>query len=85
MEAFVTAPLEAAVQQVRGVEEISSISSEQFGQGRTQLTVKFARGTDMDFARLDLSERLAQVEEDLAARAAISANAGSRANRAPWR
>ncbi|MDH4349609.1 MAG: efflux RND transporter permease subunit [Gemmatimonadota bacterium] len=65
MEAFVTAPLEAAVQQVRGVEEISSISSEQFGQGRSQLTVKFARGTDMDFARLDLSERLSQVEEDL--------------------
>lgn len=65
MEAFVTAPLEATVQQVRGVEEISSISSEQFGQGRAQLTVKFARGTDMDFARLDLSERLSQVEEDL--------------------
>jgi len=65
MEAFVTAPLEAAVQQVRGVEELSSISSEQYGQGRSQLTVKFARGTDMDFARLDLSERLSQVEEQL--------------------
>jgi hydrophobic/amphiphilic exporter-1 (mainly G- bacteria), HAE1 family len=65
MEAFVTAPLEAAVQQVRGVEELSSISSEQYGQGRSQLTVKFARGTDMNFARLDLSERLAQVEEQL--------------------
>jgi HAE1 family hydrophobic/amphiphilic exporter-1 len=65
MEAFVTAPLEAAVQQVRGVEKISSISNEQFGQGRSQVTVEFARGTDMDFARLDLSERLAQIEEDL--------------------
>jgi len=65
VEAFVTAPLEAAIQQVRGVEELSSISSEQFGQGRSQVTVKFARGTDMDFARLDLSERLAQVEEEL--------------------
>jgi hydrophobic/amphiphilic exporter-1 (mainly G- bacteria), HAE1 family len=65
MEAFVTAPLEAAVQQVRGVEKISSISSEQFGQGRSQVTVEFARGTDMDFARLDLSERLAQIEEEL--------------------
>jgi HAE1 family hydrophobic/amphiphilic exporter-1 len=65
MEAFVTAPLEAAVQQVRGVEKISSVSSEQFGQGHAQVTVEFARGTDMDFARMDLSERLAQVEEDL--------------------
>jgi len=65
MEAFVTAPLEAAVQQVRGVDEISSISSEQYGQGHSQVTVKFARGTDMDFARLELSERLAQLETEL--------------------
>ena len=65
MEAFVTAPLEAAVQQVHGVEEISSISSEQYGQARAQVTVKFARGTDMDFARLELSERLAAVEDEL--------------------
>jgi HAE1 family hydrophobic/amphiphilic exporter-1 len=65
MEAFVTAPLEAAVQQVRGVEKISSISSEQYGQGRAQVTVEFARGTDMDFARMDLSERLSRVEEEL--------------------
>ncbi len=65
MEAFVTAPLEAAVQQVHGVEEISSISSEQYGQARAQVTVKFARGTDMEFARLELSERLAAVEDEL--------------------
>jgi HAE1 family hydrophobic/amphiphilic exporter-1 len=65
MEAFVTAPLEAAVQQVRGVEKVSSVSSEQYGQARAQVTIEFARATDMDFARLDLSERLAAVEEDL--------------------
>jgi HAE1 family hydrophobic/amphiphilic exporter-1 len=65
MEAFVTAPLEAAVQQVRGVEKVSSISSEQYGQARSQVTIEFARGTDMDFARLELSERLAAVEEEL--------------------
>jgi HAE1 family hydrophobic/amphiphilic exporter-1 len=65
MEAFVTAPLEASVQQVRGVDEVSSISSEQYGQGHSQVTVKFARGTDMDFARLELSERLAQLETEL--------------------
>lgn len=65
MEAFVTAPLEAAVQQVRGVEKLSSISDEQYGQARARVTVEFARGTDMDFARLDLSERLATLEEEL--------------------
>ncbi|HEX9094462.1 MAG TPA: efflux RND transporter permease subunit, partial [Coriobacteriia bacterium] len=65
MEAFVTAPLEAAVQQVRGVDETSSVSNEANGSGHTQITVKFARGTDMDFARLELSERLAAIEEEL--------------------
>jgi HAE1 family hydrophobic/amphiphilic exporter-1 len=65
MEAFVTARLEAVVQQVRGVEEVSSVSSEQYGQARSQVTVEFARGTDMDFARLDLSERLGSLEEEL--------------------
>ena len=65
MESFVTAPLEAVVQQVRGVEKVSSISNEQYGQARAQVTIEFARGTDMDFARLDLSERLAAVEVEL--------------------
>ncbi len=67
MEAFVTAPLEAAVQQVRGVEKIESVSSEQWGRAQTNITVQFARGTDMEFARLDLSERLSALEEELPA------------------
>jgi HAE1 family hydrophobic/amphiphilic exporter-1 len=65
MESFVTAPLEAAVQQVRGVEKVSSMSSEQNGQAQARITIEFARGTDMDFARLELSERLAAVEDEL--------------------
>jgi HAE1 family hydrophobic/amphiphilic exporter-1 len=65
MESFVTAPLEAVVQQVRGVEKVSSISNEQYGQARTQITIEFARGTDMEFARMELSERLAAAEEEL--------------------
>jgi HAE1 family hydrophobic/amphiphilic exporter-1 len=69
MEAFVTAPLEGAIQQVRGVEKVESVSSEQWGWARTNITVEFARGTDMDFARLDLAERLAALEEDLPAEA----------------
>ena len=65
MEAFVTSKLEAAVQQVRGVEDVKSISSERNGQALAQVTIEFGPKTDMDFARLDLSERLAAVEEEL--------------------
>jgi multidrug efflux pump subunit AcrB len=55
VEAFLTAPLESAIQQVRGVERITSTSRE----GAQRSSVEFARDTDMDFARLELSERLA--------------------------
>jgi HAE1 family hydrophobic/amphiphilic exporter-1 len=64
-EAFLTAPLEAAIQQVRGVEKILSESYEEQGVGRADITVEFQRDTDMEFARLDLSERIATLEEDL--------------------
>lgn len=60
-EAFLTAPLEAAIQQVRGVERIVSTSRE----GTATIEVNFARETDMDFARLELSERLASLETEL--------------------
>jgi HAE1 family hydrophobic/amphiphilic exporter-1 len=65
LEAFLTAPLESAIQQVRGVERIVSTSSEQQGRGSAEIIVEFARDVDMDFARLDLSERLATLEESL--------------------
>src|SRR5690606_21623808 len=65
MEAFYTSPLEAAVQQVRGVEKVTSRSSQDQGFGRASVSVEFARGTDMNFARLDLLERLASLAEDL--------------------
>ncbi len=61
VEAFLTAPLEAAIQQVKGVEKITSTSEE----GSANIEIEFERDTDMDFARLDLSERLATVEETL--------------------
>lgn len=60
-EAFLTAPLEAVVQQVRDVEKITSVSSE----GRSSIEVWFTRDADMDFARLELSERIASIEQDL--------------------
>ncbi len=64
-EAFLTSPLEAAAQQVRGVEKVTSVSSEEYGRGVAAVDIEFARGTDMDFARLDLSERIAALENDL--------------------
>ena len=59
VEAFLTSPLEATIQLVQGVEKVTSISRE----GYASIDVEFARDTDMDFARLDLSERIATLEE----------------------
>lgn len=64
-EAFLTSPLEAAIQQVRGVEKVSSTSREQSGTGLAEISVEFSRGADMNFVRLELSERLAALEGDL--------------------
>ncbi len=61
VEAFLTAPLESATQQVRGVRKIESESSE----AQSSITVEFARGTDMDFARLELGERIQSIRDDL--------------------
>jgi HAE1 family hydrophobic/amphiphilic exporter-1 len=65
LEAFLTSPLESTIQQVAGVEKITSESREQNGVGTASITVEFNRDTDMDFARLELSERLSALEEDL--------------------
>ena len=59
MEAFVTSPIEAAIQLVSGVERVVSRSTE----SNASITAYFNRDTDMDFARLDLSERLRAFEE----------------------
>jgi len=61
VEAFLTAPLESATQQVRGVRNIESESSE----AQSSITVEFAYGTDMDFARLELGERIQAIREEL--------------------
>jgi hydrophobic/amphiphilic exporter-1 (mainly G- bacteria), HAE1 family len=65
VEAFLTAPLESTVQQVRGVEKIVSTSFEEQGTGAARIDIEFQRDTDMDFVRLDLSERIATLEESL--------------------
>jgi hydrophobic/amphiphilic exporter-1 (mainly G- bacteria), HAE1 family len=61
VEAFATSPVEASIQQIAGVERLTSVSRE----GGANIDIQFARGTDMDFVRLDLSERVANLEEDL--------------------
>ena len=65
VEAFLTSPLEAVIQQVGGVEKITSDSFEQQGTGLASIEVEFARGSNMDFARLELSERISTLQEDL--------------------
>ena len=59
VEAFLTSPVEAEIQLVEGVEKVTSTSSE----GNAVIDVEFNRDTDMDFARLDLAERLSNLEE----------------------
>jgi len=67
LEAFVTAPLEGAAQQVAGVRKITSASranSRGTGSSAT-VDVEFDRDTRMDFARLELSERINQLRDEL--------------------
>ncbi|MDH3426953.1 MAG: efflux RND transporter permease subunit, partial [Gemmatimonadota bacterium] len=67
LEAFVTAPLEGAAQQVAGVRKITSASrANSRGAGsRATVDIEFDRDTRMDFARLELSERINQLRDEL--------------------
>lgn len=57
----VTLPIEEAVAGCHGVEDIESSSR----HDQSTVTVKYKRGTDMEFARLELSERLGAVRRTL--------------------
>jgi HAE1 family hydrophobic/amphiphilic exporter-1 len=67
MEAFVTSPLEAASQQVKGVRKITSTSrADPRGTGSSaEIDIEFDRDVRMDFAQLDLSERFAALRDEL--------------------
>jgi HAE1 family hydrophobic/amphiphilic exporter-1 len=67
MEAFVTAPLEGAAQQVGDVRKITSTSSATSrGTGSSAtVNVEFERDTRMDFARLALGERINALRDEL--------------------
>ncbi|MGH7505799.1 MAG: efflux RND transporter permease subunit, partial [Longimicrobiales bacterium] len=54
VERFITEPIEAAVARVPGKERITSVTRE----GTSLVTLQFAWGTDMDFAALNVRERL---------------------------
>lgn len=64
-EAFLTAPLEGVIRQVRGVSRVTSVSHELGGSGVATLDVELARSTPVDFARLELTERIAAIVPDL--------------------
>jgi hydrophobic/amphiphilic exporter-1 (mainly G- bacteria), HAE1 family len=61
MEALVTSPLEAAVRGARGVTRIASTTVE----GRALLEVEFSPRTASEVARLELSERVAALDDVL--------------------
>ncbi len=60
METYVTSPVEAAIQPVRGVKKTSSESSE----GSAMITVELEPETDVQMARLAIHERLEAIRGD---------------------
>ncbi|WP_419162100.1 efflux RND transporter permease subunit [Candidatus Palauibacter sp.] len=67
LEAFVTAPLETVIQQVGGVESVVSTSqADARGAGSVAtIDIEFERETRMEFARLDLGERINSIRDEL--------------------
>ncbi|MDJ0838491.1 MAG: efflux RND transporter permease subunit [Acidobacteriota bacterium] len=61
VQIFLTSPIEEAAAQVEGLEEMNSSSA----RGQSQVVLEFNRDTDMEFARLDLNERLSALRSDL--------------------
>jgi multidrug efflux pump subunit AcrB len=63
VETYLTSPIEAAIQGVRGVQKVSSESSD----GQSSLEVELERGTDVTLARLAILERLELLRNELPA------------------
>src|SRR5262245_7706 len=61
VERFVTEPIEQQVARVPGVEQVESISRD----GVSLVVLRFAWGTDMDFAALNVRERVDQIRQSL--------------------
>ncbi|MFC1513768.1 efflux RND transporter permease subunit [candidate division KSB1 bacterium] len=61
VEAFVTSPIEGVCRTVKGVTEVSSTSNE----GSSNVSLTMLKDTDMDFAMLELKEKLSVLKADL--------------------
>ncbi|MBW3655083.1 MAG: efflux RND transporter permease subunit, partial [Gemmatimonadetes bacterium] len=61
VERFITEPVEQAVSTVPGVQGVESVTRE----GASLVTARFAWGTDMDFAALNVRERLDNIRDQL--------------------
>jgi len=61
VERLVTTPIERAVSAVPGVEKVESVSR----QGISLVTLRFAWGTEMDFAALNVREKLDNIRSTL--------------------
>ncbi len=61
VEAFVTAPIEAQLAEIRGVKNIKSRSS----QGYTYINLEFHEKTDLDFIRIEINEKLSIIKDEL--------------------
>ena len=61
VELLVTQPLENAVSGLSGVTSVTSTSSE----GRASITIRFANGTNIDAAALDVGRRVAAIRRQL--------------------
>ena len=61
VERFVSEPIERGVSRVPGVEQVESISRE----GVSLVTLRFAWGTDMDFAALNVREQLDNIDDQI--------------------
>src|SRR5687767_6530680 len=61
VERFVTEPIEQQVARVPGIERVESVTRE----GISLVTLRFAWGTDMDFAALNVRERVDQIRDAL--------------------
>lgn len=74
LEALVTTRLEGVARQVRGARTVASVSRvDPFGAGSVaEVDVEFARTTRMDFARLELGERLSALRGDLPERVELT-------------
>lgn len=61
VEAHLTSPIEAELSTIMGVKKISSISSE----GLSSITIDFHPNTDINFARIEINEKLTSLKKEL--------------------